>query len=1208
MPSCGGFIEGEEEDGEGDEAMECSSVPGGGGGGGGGGPEQLLTAFGPGVKGTVGGSEEVGRSDVGVASRHDGTDSPSNHRSQSTTGLDKRSELHADPASNQTESSGSEHPEQERAQSHSEIMRAMREMKRRLPSDRKCHRKARTVEALRYALRCVKQVQASSEYHKVLLGSWKEEQGEVSPTVCTLEELESVTSEHTLKNTGMFAVVFSLASGRVLYVSEQAPSILGLRGGFLREARFVELLYPQDVNMFYARTAQPHLPPWTLGPDRKADLYDCTWVKSFFCRLRGGKDGEGEVRYSPFRLTPYLLKVRGGEGEEDQPCCLALAERVHSGYEAPRIPLEKRIFTTTHSPGCVFMEVDDRAVPLLGYLPQDLIGSSVLACLHPEDRPLMLALHHKILKYAGQRPFEDRSFRLRCQNGDYVTLDTSWSSFVNPWSRKVAFVIGRHRVRTGPLNEEVFATRGSVEQPRVSEEIQELQTQIYRLFLQPVYNNGSSGYGSMGSNGSHEPYVSMSSSESNGNLWEDSLREPMKLQRICSDVRRVKAGGQQGLLDSRCKLPPMGRAAAGPTAPPTASQPTESGVALSPPHKDSRKPHHIPSYQQINCVDSIIRYLESYTAPSLKRKTESLASSSSSEEDKGHGPAMAAEEAMQEETGVSGGSAVTLAHTAGAVVGAPLTGVTLSPQALSVVSLTSQCSYSSTIVHVPQPESEVTALEDAPMGSEHADPTPPQPRPQPSPLGLTKEVLSAHTQKEEQEYVGRFRHRILQGPYRSYLQRDSSPGPSQQRGPSGNHGEQEVGGAARRKTRVRELKAKRRREQWSSDSYASPPEGHCVAPSPCQNGAPSQSSAVGLVSPYQQVLGVPSAPLYPGPLPYQGFSCPPSAPGVLPTPGGVGPYVAPVMAMVLPNFPSYVQGACPLGPTPPFFLPPFNPSPFGSSPFPAFPGPALVPRAPPTPVPPTPSPSPGALDPPSQLFSSSRSSSPLQLNLLQEELPKPAQPQGPAGDAESQEEAQRKEEEGLSDSGNHDNRSTSSEVLDLLLQEDTHSRTGSNVSGSGSNGTSTSNTGSGDSSLYFASSDSSHTSPPASRGQPQGEQAAEDRANFKRCVENSLWSLIQHTPEPVMMTYQISPRDQAQVLKEDLERLLLLAPLQPVFTEAQKEELAEVHPWMKEHGLPEEINTQGCVTCMPDANSPAPPISATPHTQDHPPQDPSPDT
>lgn len=51
--------------------------------------------------------------------------------------------------------------------------------------------------------------------------------------------------------------------------------------------------------------------------------------------FRGGKDREGEMRYNPFRVTPYLLKVQGTgmSGEEEEPCSLALAERMISGYE-----------------------------------------------------------------------------------------------------------------------------------------------------------------------------------------------------------------------------------------------------------------------------------------------------------------------------------------------------------------------------------------------------------------------------------------------------------------------------------------------------------------------------------------------------------------------------------------------------------------------------------------------------------------------------------------------------------------------------------------------------------------------------------------------------------------------------------------------------------------------------------------------------------
>ncbi|MEQ2259687.1 hypothetical protein XENORESO_016167, partial [Xenotaenia resolanae] len=233
----------------------------------------------------------------------------------------------------------------------------------------------------------------NSEYYKLLMQNGQDQRKD--DTVCTLEELERVTSEHNLKNTDSFVVVFSLSSGRVLYTSEQAPGLLCCKRKYLESAKFVELLFHQDVNVFYTHTAQPHLPPWSNSHSAGV-LFDSAQVKSFFVRIRGSKVREGEMRYNPFRITPYLLKVQGtGGGKKEEPCCLASAERIISGYEAPRIPMDKRIFTTTHSPGCVFLEVDDRAVPLLGYMPQDLIGTSLLTCIHPEDRPLMLLMHRQ---------------------------------------------------------------------------------------------------------------------------------------------------------------------------------------------------------------------------------------------------------------------------------------------------------------------------------------------------------------------------------------------------------------------------------------------------------------------------------------------------------------------------------------------------------------------------------------------------------------------------------------------------------------------------------------------------------------------------------------------------------------------------------------------------------------------------------------------
>lgn len=64
-------------------------------------------------------------------------------------------------------------------------------------------------------------------------------------------------------------------------------------------------------------------------------------------------------------------------------------------------------------------------------------------------RKLTCVLCHlsSVFQFAGQ-PVDYSPLRMCARSGEYVTMDTSWSSFVNPWSRKVAFIVGRHKVRT----------------------------------------------------------------------------------------------------------------------------------------------------------------------------------------------------------------------------------------------------------------------------------------------------------------------------------------------------------------------------------------------------------------------------------------------------------------------------------------------------------------------------------------------------------------------------------------------------------------------------------------------------------------------------------------------------------------------------------------------------------------------------------------
>ncbi|XP_029696686.1 period circadian protein homolog 1b isoform X3 [Takifugu rubripes] len=1187
-----------------------------------------------------------------------------------------------------------------RVQTQKELMKAIKELKLRLPSERKAKGHSSTLNALKYALQCVKQVRANKEYYH----QWSVEECHgcsLDLSAFTIEELDNITSEYTLKNTDTFSIAVSFLSGKVVYVSPQGSSLLRCKPEYLQGTVFSELLAPQDVSTFYSGTAPCRLPPWASCIGSVSTSVDYTQEKSMFCRISADRTQGGEMRYCPYRLTPYQLTIKDSDAAEPQPCCLLIAERVHSGYEAPRIPPDKRIFTTSHTPSCLFQEVDERAVPLLGYLPQDLVGTPTLLHIHPDDRPMMVAIHEKIFQFAGQ-PFEYAPLRMCARNGEYLTIDTSWSSFVNPWSRKVAFIVGRHKVRTSPLNEDVFAAPPGYESRVTTPDVIQLSEQIHRILAQPVHNGGSQGYSSLGSSGSrdsrrsHQQHLSAaSSSDSNGPAMDEAaavvaLHKPMTFQQICKDVHMVKTNGQQMFIESRNRPPPR-KNSAGPTnVTAVHSDPIRRLIAdamkppraLAPAPLVQKEAHTGYSYQQINCLDSIIRYLDSCNIPNtVKRKCGSSSCTSTSDEDR------------QEANGNKGASVD--------LVGEPpsLPPLTMATKAESVASITSQCSFSSTIVHVGDkkpPESDIV-MEDAPTtptlatpataltrpagsptppcnSAAIAPPLPPPPSPLPAApasaqterdgrrsggaggrMGLTKEVLSAHTQQEEQAFLDRFKDlsklRVFDQTASSALRLQPPAANPLSRGVRCSRDYPAVGSSTGHR---RGRGGKRLRHQEPSDQHSSlgPSRSHVdprtsTAPIPLSLplGPLTNSSSWASVG---SQASMPAAPFPPGMLPIYPVYPPITQPfpQPVPDPSRFPPaqMLPPMMAFVLPNY-MFPQMGAPIpqqGANPGQFYNPNMPQPVTA----AAPGaPATVPNpvTMPTTIDPSRSSTPqsysqnpaereGAESP---LFQS-RCSSPLNLLQLEESpsnrleaatalaAPQQATPsaqgaaaggQSPANQGSS-DDTSKENENGETNESNQDAMSTSSDLLDLLLQEDSRSGTGSAASGSGSSGTRSSGSGSGSNgcsssgtsgtsssqgshtSKYFGSIDSSEND--HSRKQPAGGSSSaggEGEEQFIKCVlQDPIWLLMANTDDKVMMTYQLPVRDMETVLREDREALRSMQKHQPRFTEEQKRELSQMHPWVRTGRLPRAINISGCKGCTsPSVAPPADPFDVEIH-------------
>uniref|UniRef100_A0A8C7RK33 Period circadian clock 1a n=1 Tax=Oncorhynchus mykiss TaxID=8022 RepID=A0A8C7RK33_ONCMY len=1144
-----------------------------------------------------------------------------------------------------------------RLQTQRELLKALKELKIRMPADHRTKGRSSTLASLQYALNCVKQVRANQEYYH----QWSVEESHgcsLDLSAFTTEELDNITSEYTLQNTDTFSVGVSFLSGKVVYISPQASPMLRTKPERLQGALFSELLAPQDVSTFYSSTAPCRLPPWASCTGSMTSPVDCTQEKSMFCRISGGRDSEGEVRYYPFRMTPYQLTLRDSDMSQPQPCCLLIAEKVHSGYEAPRIPADKRIFTTSHTPSCLFQEVDERAVPLLGYLPQDLVGTPVLMYLHPDDRPVMVAIHKKILQSAGQ-PFEHSPLRMCARNGEYLTIDTSWSSFVNPWSRKVAFIVGRHKVRTSPLNEDVFTPTVEVEARAMSPEIPRLSEQIHRVLVQPVHSGGSQGYCS--SHGSHPQRPSPGSSSGSNSpstkeLILKTIQRPMTFQQMCKDVHMVKTNGQQVFTKSRNRPALRKHASTGALVVPENLNKDLGPIGALGPTKtlasvQSRKdPSANYSYQQINCLDSIVRYLESCNVPNtVKRKcgSSSCTTSSTSDDDK-----------QRELPGTSN---------EGSKGGPQMSPLALHCKAESVVSVTSQCSFSSTIVHVGDkkpPESDIVMMEETPATPTLTVTSPapatnnaitmlvtPRPLALPSPappspaqpdrdgrrsagcsgrLGLTKEVLSAHTQQEEQVFLSRFRdlgqlHVVFpcSSPLCSLCVSPSlcvsvSGVHSSKDYPAGGHGRRRGRGGKRLKHQQegsqRGMNGSFRREGQGPQGLTFPMGQPLMMQGPLTSSSSwpaSEASIPPAVAQYPPGV-LPFFPLYPS----MGYPSP--QPG-LPYPMHTMP-LAPPMMVVLPNymFPQLNGGVSPLNTTMPQYnttipnlcpgipaLPFPNPIPIPSFALPEM-DPTFVQRGnsrSSTPQSTCQAPLEGTDSP---LFQS-RCSSPL--NLLQlEELPGNRQegmstgaqqtlpPPGSVSQFGGQGSVKRsmKGDDREDDNDNADDQdamSTSSDLLDLLLQEDACSGTGSAASasgssGSGSNGCSTSGSGTSDSntSKYFGSVDSSEND----HSHKQAPGGAEEAQLMKYVLQDPIWLLTANTDDKVMMTYQMPTRDKETVLREDGMILRAVQKQQPRFTEEQKRELIQVHPWMGTGRLPQAINSPTCTGCGSPPTSSAP--------------------
>ncbi|KAG0718260.1 Period circadian protein [Chionoecetes opilio] len=303
-----------------------------------------------------------------------------------------------------------------------------------------------------------------------------------------------------------FTVAISVQDGLVLQVSPAITEVLGFPKDMLIGQSFIDFVYPKDsINLSSKIIHGLNMP---FRNESIKDNYGTT----FFCRMRmyhGLRTSGFGVRnkrtvYKPCKM---VLKFHDPTSlDETASTCdpnfaLLLAELFLFRVFIRVIPFEmpaKGSFSIRHTASCNFSEYAPEAIPYLGHLPQDLTGNSVFDCYHPEDMPLLKEAYEEIVREQG-KPHRSKPYRFRTFNGSYVTLETEWLCFVNPWTKRIDSIIGQYRVLKGPSDIGIFmdpANKAPTPLPEeVMKEALKAQKDILELLAKPVaaYKDPSKG-------------------------------------------------------------------------------------------------------------------------------------------------------------------------------------------------------------------------------------------------------------------------------------------------------------------------------------------------------------------------------------------------------------------------------------------------------------------------------------------------------------------------------------------------------------------------------------------------------------------------------------------------------------------------------------------------------------------------------------------
>ncbi|KAI9542944.1 hypothetical protein NQZ68_013875 [Dissostichus eleginoides] len=282
-----------------------------------------------------------------------------------------------------------------------------------------------------------------------------------------------------------FMLVVSCDRAKILFISESVSKILNFSLLELTGQSLFDFIHPKDINKVKEQLSsweypQEHMIDAATGvqvqadaPVRPTHLSSGAW-RSFFCRMKhsrvAGKQEEKHLlpctakkkdtsRYCTLHCTGYMRSCPSsqldseGNAEKKTPSlsCLVMLCRPlpHGSPQPPKdINAKPSAFVTRCAIDGKFTFVEQQATTVIGYLPQEVLGTSCYEYFHQDDLQHLAEKHRQVLR--SKEKIETQCYKFKTKYGSYVSLQSQWFSFTNPWTKEVEFIVSSNRVMSGP--------------------------------------------------------------------------------------------------------------------------------------------------------------------------------------------------------------------------------------------------------------------------------------------------------------------------------------------------------------------------------------------------------------------------------------------------------------------------------------------------------------------------------------------------------------------------------------------------------------------------------------------------------------------------------------------------------------------------------------------------------------------------------------